>query len=68
MRTHSSGTDLLYRNRQLTLWNEFHEIATSSGRLPSPVYHLSTFKTQSHSKDLAGTIIQGARNHSEAVF
>jgi len=31
----SSGNHLLYRNRRLTVWNEFHEIATSSDPLSS---------------------------------
>ena len=48
--------------------NEFHEIARLSSLLPSLVYHLSTFNTFSHLKDLAGTIIRGARNHWEVVF
>ena len=55
----SSGNHLLYRNRQLTVWNEFHELATSTDLLSSLVYHLSTFNTLPHLKDLAGTIIRG---------
>jgi hypothetical protein len=31
----SSDNQLLYRNRLLTVWNEFHEIATSSEPLLS---------------------------------
>ena len=31
----SYGNHLLYRNRRLTVWNEFHEIATSSDLLSS---------------------------------
>ena len=30
-----SGNHLLYRNRLLTVWNEFDELATSSGLLSS---------------------------------
>ena len=33
MRTPSSGNDLLYRNRKLTVWNEFQEIATWGNRV-----------------------------------
>ena len=53
------GNHLLYRNRLLIIWNEFHELATSSDLLSSLVYHLSTFNTLPHLKDLAGTIIRG---------
>ena len=31
----SYGNHLLYRNRQLTVWSEFHEIATSSEPMSS---------------------------------
>ena len=55
----SSGNHLLYRNRLLTIWNEFYGIATSTDLLSSLVYHLSTFNTLPHLKDLAGTIIRG---------
>mgnify|MGYP000002085300 FL=1 len=50
---------LLYRNKQLTIWNEFYEITTLTDLLSSLVYHLSTFNTLPHLKDLAGTIIRG---------